>query len=188
MAAITIFSDFGAQKSEVCPCFHWPSICREVRGLDATILVFWMLIISVFIQKIQASKRLTLINCCQNKDLRRPKIKLLNERWSENESHSVMSVSLWPHGLYSPWNSPGQNTAVGSLSLLQGIFSTHGLNPGLPHCRWILYQLSHQGSPRILEWAANPFSRGSSWPGTVPGSPALPVDSLPTEPSGKPYE
>ena len=44
-----------------------------------------------------------------------------------------------------PWNSPDQNTRVGSLSLLQGIFPTQGLNPGLPHCRWILYQLSYQG-------------------------------------------
>ena len=46
-----------------------------------------------------------------------------------------------------PWNSLGQNTGVGSLSLLQGIFPTQGLNPGLPHCGWILYQLSHKGSP-----------------------------------------
>ena len=59
-----------------------------------------------------------------------------------------MSDSLRPHGLYSPWNSPGQNTGVGSLSLLQGIFPTQGSNPGLPHCRRILYQLSHQGSPQ----------------------------------------
>ena len=58
-----------------------------------------------------------------------------------------MSGSLRPHGLYSPWNSPGQNTGVGSLSLLQGIFQTQGLNPGLLHCRWILYQQSHKGSP-----------------------------------------
>ena len=82
---------------------------------------------------------------------------------SERESHSVVSNSLWPHGLYNPWHSPGQNTGVGSLSILLGIFSTLGLNPGLPHCRWILYQLSHQGSPRILEWVAYPFSRGTSW-------------------------
>ena len=56
---------------------------------------------------------------------------------------------LWPHGLYlySPWNSPGQNTGVGSLSLLQEIFPTQGSNLGLPHCRSILYQLSHKGSP-----------------------------------------
>ena len=50
-------------------------------------------------------------------------------KWSE--SHSVVSDSLWPHGLYSPWNSPGQNTGVGSRSLLQGIFPTQGSNPGL---------------------------------------------------------
>ena len=55
--------------------------------------------------------------------------------------------SLWPHGLYSPWDSPGQNTGVGSRSLLQGIFPTQGSNPGLPHGRQILYHLSHQGSP-----------------------------------------
>ena len=62
------------------------------------------------------------------------------------------SNSLWPHGLCSPWNSPGKNTRVGSLSLLQGIFPTQGLNPGLPHCRRILYQLSHKGSPIISAW------------------------------------
>ena len=80
------------------------------------------------------------------------------------ESPSVMSNSLRPHWLYSPWNSLGQNTRVGSLSLLQGIFTTHGLNPGLPHCRQILYWLSHKGSPRILEWVAYTFSSGSSQP------------------------
>ena len=64
----------------------------------------------------------------------------------------------------SPWNSPGQNTGVGSLSLLQGIFRTQGSNPGLPHCRWILDQLSHKGSPVTLEWVAYPFSNGSFRP------------------------
>ena len=58
----------------------------------------------------------------------------------------VASDCLWPCGLYSPWNSPGQNTGVGSLSLLQGIFPTQGSNPGLLYCRQILYQLSYQGS------------------------------------------
>ena len=71
-----------------------------------------------------------------------------------------MSDSL----LYSPWNSLGQNTGVGSQSLLQGIFPAQVLNQGLLHCRWILYQLSHKGSPRILEWVVYPFSRGSSQP------------------------
>ena len=67
-----------------------------------------------------------------------------------------MSDSLWPHGLYSPWNSLGQNTGVGSLpvegwgrSIPQRIFSTQELNWGLLHCRQILYQLSYQGSPSI---------------------------------------
>ena len=63
----------------------------------------------------------------------------------ESESGSVMSDSLRSHGLYSPWNSPGQNTGVGSYSLLQGIFPTQGSNPHLLHCRQILYQLSYKG-------------------------------------------
>ena len=107
-------------------------------------------------------------------------------RVSEGESHSVESNSLRPYGLCSPWNSPGQNNGVGSLSFLQGIFPTQGSNtrspvlqadslpaepqgkpknigvgslsllqrifptqesnPGLLHCRWILYQLSYQES------------------------------------------
>ena len=53
-----------------------------------------------------------------------------------------------PVDFYSPWNSPGQNSGVGSCSLLQGIFPTQGSNPGLVHCR-ILYQLSHKGSPYL---------------------------------------
>ena len=66
--------------------------------------------------------------------------------------------------IYNPWNSPGQNTGGGSLSLLQGIVPTQGSNPGLLHCWWILCQLSHKGSPRILEWAAYPFSSESARP------------------------
>ena len=59
-----------------------------------------------------------------------------------------MSNPLRPHGLYNPWNSSGQNTGVGSRSLLQGIFPTQGSNPGLSHCRRILYQLSHKEVPQ----------------------------------------
>ena len=113
--------------------------------------------------------------------------------WSESESLSVVSDSLQPSGLYSPWNSPAQNTGVCSFSLFQGIFPTQGLNPGFPHCRRILYQLSHKGSrvkvaqscltlcnpmdcslpgssvyeilqARILEWVVVPFSGRSSQP------------------------
>ena len=65
---------------------------------------------------------------------------------------------------YSLWNSPSQNTRVGSCSLLQWIFPMQGSNPGLSHCMQIIYQLNDQRSPRILEWVAYPFSSGSSWP------------------------
>ena len=70
-----------------------------------------------------------------------------------------MSDSLQPHGLYSPWNSPGQNTGVGRLSLLQGIFPIQGLNLGLLHCRYLPYHLSHQGSPAILVTLYNTAAR-----------------------------
>ena len=69
-----------------------------------------------------------------------------------------------PMDLNNPRNSPSQNTGVGSLSLLQRIFPAQGSNPGLPHCRWILCQMSHKGSSRMLEWVTYPFSSRSSWP------------------------
>ena len=82
---------------------------------------------------------------------------------------SVVSDSLWPMDCSPPGSSvhgdsPGKNTGVGCHALLRGIFPTQGSNPGLPRCRRILYQLSPQGSPRILEWVAYLFSRGSSQP------------------------
>ena len=61
-------------------------------------------------------------------------------------------------------DSAGKNTGVDCHALLQGFFLTQGSKPGLLHCRQILYQLSHQGSPRILEWVAYPFSSRSSRP------------------------
>ena len=103
----------------------------------------------------------------------------------ESESHLVMSDSLQPHGLSSPWNSSGQNIGVSSLSLLQGIFPPQGSNLGLLHHRQILYQLRHKQSPRILEWVAYPFSADFPDPGVKLVSPALQVDSFPTELSGK---
>ena len=75
----------------------------------------------------------------------------------ESESHVQLFVTPG-----SPWNSPGHNTGGDSLFLFQGIFPTQGSNLGLPHCKWILYQLSHEGSPRILEWVSYPFSSSSS--------------------------
>ena len=72
-------------------------------------------------------------------------------------SRSAMSNSLRPHGLQSfrllhPWDSPGKNTGVGCHALLQGIFPTQGSNPGLPHCRWILYHLSHKSKNELLSF------------------------------------
>ena len=109
-------------------------------------------------------------------------------KWSgiKSENRSVVSNSLRPHGLSSPWNSPGQNTGVDSLSLLQGILPTQGSSPGLLHHRRILYQLSHEGSRRILEWVAHPFSSGSSRPRNQPRVSWLQADSSPAEPPGKP--
>ena len=66
---------------------------------------------------------------------------------SEPQS-SVTPNFLWPHGLYSPLNSPGQKTGVGSLFLLQGIFPTQGLDPGLPHCRGVSLPAEPQRKPR----------------------------------------
>ena len=89
------------------------------------------------------------------------------ESWTikktEIESRSVMSNSLWLLQLYSPWNSPGQNTGVGSLSFLQGIFTIQGWNPGLLHWRMILYQLSHQGYPKKAECLKNWWFQIGCW-------------------------
>ena len=76
---------------------------------------------------------------------------------------SQSCLTLSPHELYSPWNSPGQNTGMGSHSLLQGIFPTQGSNSGLPHCRRILYQLSRQGSSRNTEVGSLSLLRWVFW-------------------------
>ena len=73
-------------------------------------------------------------------------------------NYSLAGFSV--HGI----DFPGKNTGVGCHVLLQGIFPTQGSNPGLPHCRWKLYHLSHQESPCVLKWVHYPFSRGSSQP------------------------
>ena len=69
---------------------------------------------------------------------------LLQNFENSYESESFICLFVTP-------NSPGQNTGGGSVSLLQGIFPTQVSNPGLPHGRRILYQLTHQGNPRTLE-------------------------------------
>jgi len=93
-----------------------------------------------------------------------------------------------PPGSSVHGDSAGKNTGVGCHVLFQGIFPTQGSNPGRQHCRWVLYHLSHQESPRILEWIAYPFSRDPLNPGIEPGSPELQADPLPTKPPRKPLE
>ena len=84
--------------------------------------------------------------CCPTNRLIRT-IFLDSMKWTK--SCSVMSNSLRPHGLYSPWNSPAQNIGVGSLSLLQVIFPTQGSKSGLLHCRQILPAEPQRKPPRV---------------------------------------
>ena len=103
-----------------------------------------------------------------------------------NVSLFTVAFYKWKEWKLFPWNSPGPNNGVGSHSLLQEIFPTQRSNPGLPHCRQILYQLSHKGSPRILEWVACHSPVDLPDPGNQPRSPELQVDSLPVDLQGKP--
>ena len=138
--------------SNSCPSSQW-TYCRyiQLKLLDRKI-----------------NQRKLQIKTQRNKEIenvrsyRRQRVK-----WSE--TCSVVSNPLQHHVLYSLWNSRGHNTGMGSLSLLQGIFPTQGSNTGHPHCRWILYQLSHKRSPRILEWVAYPFFSRSSQPRSQTG-------------------
>ena len=90
-----------------------------------------------------------------------------------------------PPGSCVHGDSPGKKTRMSCHALLQGIFPTQGSNPGLQHCRPILYHLSHQGSPRIQEWVTHPSPENCPDPGIKPRSSALQADSLPDEPPGK---
>ena len=89
-------------------------------------------------------------------------ILLINSRWKWKWSRSVVSASLWSHGLSStrllcPWDFQGKSTGVGYHFLLQGIFLTQGSNPGPLHCRQMLYPLSHQGSPQNSRYSVTIF-------------------------------
>ena len=86
-----------------------------------------------------------------------------------------MSDSATPWTIHSPWNSPGQNIGVGSLSLLQGISPTQGSNPSLPHCRRFLYQLSHKVKNKC-SWRSAAWRRTKQWKrsgGSTAPSPCL---------------
>ena len=78
--------------------------------------------------------------------------------YQKSESSSVVSDSLQSHGLYSPWNSPGQNIGVGNSSLLQGALPNLGMEPRSPALQADSLPAEHKESPRILEWVACLFS------------------------------
>ena len=89
------------------------------------------------------------------------KVRVLLKPGLQNFEHYFASMWKWKLKslicvwlFVNPWNSPGLNTGVGSLSLLQGIFQTQESNPGFPNDRWILYQLSHKGSLLACEMSA----------------------------------
>ena len=90
-----------------------------------------------------------------------------------------------PPGSSIHGDSPGRILEWVAMPSSRGIFPTQWLNPGVPHCKQILYCLSNQGSLRILEWVAYPFFRGSSWPKNRTGV-SCTADSLPAELPGKP--
>ena len=93
---------------------------------------------------------------------------------------------MGPSRLLCPWNSPVKNTGVGSHSLLKGIFSTQGSNPGLLHCRQILYQLSQREAQEYWSGWAIPSPADLPNSGIEARSPTLQADSLPAEPKGSP--
>ena len=96
-------------------------------------------------------------------------------------------LTLWSHGLYCLWSSPGQNVEVHSLSLLQGIFPTQGSNTGFPHCRQILYQLSHKEGQEYWSGEPIPSPEDLPNPGIKLGSPALQAILYQPSCKGSPY-
>ena len=116
---------------------------------------------------------------------------LINHKTTHRKDHAVLclvtQLCLTPSSIacqapLSMGDSPGKNTGVGCHALSQGTFPTQGLNPGFPHCRRVLYCLSYQGSPRILEWVAYSFFRGSFRPRNQTGISCVgQVDFLPAK-------
>ena len=139
--------------SNSCPLSQW-TYCR------------WYTIKKENIRLEDKSEEIT--DCNTEKQRNRKCYELRRTEWNELKV-AQLCPTLCNTMEYSPWNSPGQNTGMGSLSLLQGIFPIQGSNPGLSHCRWILYHLSHRRNPRILEWVAYPFSSRSSQPRSQTG-------------------
>ena len=127
-------------------CFHVLAIVNSAPVNIGVHVSFWILVSSHTISPVVGllGHMVLLFLVCFFFFLRKFHIVL----HSETESRSVVSDSLRPHELYSPWNSPGQNTGVSNHSLLQGFFPTQGSNPGLPHCRQILLPTEPLGKPK----------------------------------------
>ena len=148
MAVVTICSDFEAPQNKSSHCLHCFPICLPwSEGLDPIILVFWMLSFKptfslssfTFIKSLFSSSSLSAIRVVSSAYLRLlifpPPGNLESSLCLVGKTYKylyVVSNSLWPRGLYSPWNSAGQNTEVGRLSLFQGIFLTQESNWGSP--------------------------------------------------------
>ena len=139
---------------EVAKSRTWLIDWTELMGPEAMIFVCWMLSFKpvfslpsfAFMKRLFSSSSLSAIREVSSAYLK-----------SESESCSVVSDSLQPHGLYSPWNSPGQNTGVGSLSFLQRIFPTQGSNPGLCTAgrfftNWAIREALHIWDNWYLSW------------------------------------
>ena len=151
MVAVILCSHFGAQENKVCHCFHCFPIYLSWSANANTWIYLWG----------QAGAQYDLLCFSYIANLSVYMCAKLLQSWPT--LCNPMDCSLPGSSVHG--DSPGKNTGVGCHALLQGIFPTQGSNSGLSHCGPTLYHLSHQGSPRILEWVAYPFSKGSSWPG-----------------------
>ena len=127
-------------------CFHVLAIVN-CFVINIGVCVSFQIRVFVFSRQMFGSGIAGLYGCSISRFLKESPWDFEHSWFVEGESHSVVSNSLQSHGQYSPWNSPGQNTEVGSLFLLRWIFPTQELNWGLLYCRWIPYQLNYQGSP-----------------------------------------
>ena len=127
----------------------------HIQGWLPLGLTGWISLLSKGLSRVFSAPQFESISSSVLSFLYGPTLTSIHDYWKSHESKSdscsVVSDSFWPHELkparfLCPWNSPGQNTGVGCHSLLQGIFLIKGSNPGLQHCKQILYHLSHQGS------------------------------------------
>ena len=164
----------------ICPCSH-PGLDDVLRSYTLKNSEPLGTMLAVYSQTVKKTQKAVLyLKIWWETDY----FSLQKEKW-KLLSHSN---SLWPHGLYSPWNSPGQNIGVGSLSLLQGIFPTQGSNLGLRHCRWFFTSWATREAEEDRSGYPIPFPADLPNPGIQLGSPALQEDSLPTELSGKHFK